>query len=168
MRGWGLGMIPWKRQQFWFWLAAILIVAGVSALRETTPQTVESNQAPRKPQHAMEVFRLRRELPPVVVQTPSPEIRQNAHDVQNVVFEKKDEVKILSNENKQFQEVTIGPVEIAHAVFSERETRDENKPIQIVQLSAKQIDSGPVEQPAVWLRGTIEAADRVPQIRPRQ
>ena len=163
MREWGLGMIPWKRQQFWFWLAAILVVVGASALRETTPQTVESNQNSERPQSSTDVFRLRSELPPVIVQTPLPDLRP---DVQKVTFEKKVAVQILPDQNKQLQEVTIGPIEIAHADFLERETRGESKPDQIVQLSLEQVDSGPVEQPAVWLSGTIEAADDVPQILP--
>lgn len=57
-------MIPWQRQQFWFWIAAIFVVAGAAALRDTPQLAVDSSNVQQHKPVTNQVYRSRQDLPP--------------------------------------------------------------------------------------------------------
>lgn len=151
-------MTPWKRQQIWFWLAAILIVTGASALRDKSHQTVDSNRGFMKPQKSTSVIRNRSDLPPVVNQEKLP--TETILPIQRVAFEE----QIKLENHPDLRELVAEQDEIVHADFSETQVGHKDRATQIVQLSFEQVDSDQADRPAVWLSGTIESIEDAPQI----
>lgn len=157
-------MIPWKRQQIWFWLAAILIVVSASALRDTTHQTVDNNRDLKKPRNSTSIIRNRSDLPPVTQET---SVAESTLPIQRVAFEQQVEPK----SDSELEELVAEQNEIVHADHSELQVDHEESPTQVVQISLEQSEPDQANLPAVWLSGTIEAVEPVedfPRIQPRR
>lgn len=56
-------MIPWQRQQFWFGVAAIFVVAGAAALQDGPQLDVDASNLQQRRPISDEVYRSREDLP---------------------------------------------------------------------------------------------------------
>ncbi|QDT35032.1 hypothetical protein [Thalassoglobus polymorphus] len=127
-------MNPWKKQQFWFWLAAILIVGGASSFRDTRHENA-SVRARLGSHKAENVFRSRENLPEpnqleVASGSPMKELQpKSTHSPLNGTSQ----TGTLQNEVVE---------------------RVPHQDAQVVQISYEREDE--VARPVVWLVGSIE------------
>ncbi len=127
-------MNPWKKQQFWFWLAAILIVGGASSFRDTRHEnaSVRAGLGSHKTEN---VFRSREDLP-------EPNQLEVASGSPLKELQSKSTHSHL-NETSQ-----------ASTQQNEVDERAVHQDSQVVQISFEREDE--VARPVVWLVGSIE------------
>ncbi len=150
-------MIPWKRQQIWFWLAAIFLVVGASALRDTRHQTVDSNQVSKTSRSSTAVIRKRSDLPPLIEEKL---LTESIPPIQHVAFEEPVELENRSDR----KELIVDQDEIVRADFSELQVDHKESSTQVVQIAFEPSEPDQADHPAVWLSGTIEAVEDAPRI----
>lgn len=147
-------MVPWKREQVAFWLAAILVVVGFAAQDAEKRRLDRFNEADNSPQvETGTVFRTRESLPAVqpIPQDspgflPAPNLKENLAAQQ-----------LIAAADRSAEQASVLDQQVQPADYSSgtNKTASDSEP-SVIQMSLQLLRQKDVSKPAVWLTGEIE------------
>lgn len=147
-------MVPWERQQYWFWLSAILIVGGAASLHQNSLTVVESSTSGQAKASGERVHRTRETLRDQPVQksianaAPIAEASERTRDIFSGTATEIDAEKFPEPE----------PTDVFQADYHTRDATPQAASDSAI-LKASLIESVANSQarPVVWLVGSIES-----------